>query len=321
MLEQLHENVRKDMFIIALGVFFSILLAAFFLSASTLAWGDFLSLNFDLLKEKVLSLNFILFLFFFSLSLGFACFSALKGEFRSGVLNVLIGAIPALLISYFTLPLLQDYFLLFAFYLLGLVALVFTTSVKFTEIKKFPLIRSFYSGIGTFTMILAIGFFVFGAIEIYPEQEAYLLQMEESLASGITGSDMQGQIVQASLRTQYQLLWNILNSPQYAAMAQVQDEKVQEFNVYYMGTIAGLNEAIDNPEKFMDESGITLGQESLDTHDLLAQSIPGYDLITEYFYIIYPLGLFTLIIAVGNIIFRILGTALGFLVYSALKTI
>jgi len=321
MLEQIHANIRKDLFIIALGMFFSILLAAFFLSTSGLAWADFLSLNFDLLKEKVLSLNFVLFLLFFSLSLGFACFSALRGEFKSAILNIFVGAVPALLISYFTIPLLQDYLLLFLFYPLGLAALIFTTSVKATEIKKFPVIRSFYSGIGTFTLILAIGFFAFGVIEIFPEQEIYIQAMEESLASGVTGNDLQAQVVQANLRTQYQLLWTVLNSPQYQAMNSVDEEKVQEFNVYYMGLIAGLNEAIDNPKEFMNQAGMEFGQETLDTHDLLTQSIPGYDFVTEYFFIIYPLGLFTLIIAVGNIVFRIFGTAFGFLLYSVLKTI
>ena len=321
MLEQLHANIRKDLFIIALGMFFSILLAAFFLNASGLAWADFLSLSFDSMKEKVISLNFFLFLLFFSLSLGFACFSALRGEFKSAAFNIMLGVIPALAISFFTIPLLQDYLLLFLFYPLGLAALVFTVSVKSTEIKRFPLIRSFYSGIGTFTMILAIGFFVFGAIEIYPEQETYLQAMEASLASGITGSDMQGQIVQANLRTQYQLLWNILNSPQYQSLNSVDDEKVQEFNVYYLGIIAGLNKAIDNPEEFMDASGMTLGQETLDTHGLLEKSIPGYDIFTDYFFILYPLLLFTMIISIGNIIFRIFGTVFGFLLYSLLKTI
>lgn len=321
MLGKLKEGVRKDLFVILLGLFFSILLCAYFLNASGLAWLDLLSPSISVLKAKILNFNFFAFLAFFSLSLAFACFSALKLNTKKAIPNIFAGSVPVLAIAFLIFPIVASYWLLLLIYPLALSALVFTVSIKLTEIKKFIRFRSFMAGIGTFTLLLAIGVFAFGVMEIMPSQEKYLSRMEEAIAGGVIGSDVQEKIVEANLKSQYQLLYNIHSSGQYQAMSEVDDERAKAFDQYFTATVTGIDEAVKNPKEYLEKSGASLEQQPIDTHTLLEQSVPGYSLFSRFFFIIYPFCLFTMIISIGNFIFRILGSFLGLALSSALKNI
>lgn len=321
MLEKLKTGIRKELLLIVLGLFFSTLLWAYFLNASGLAWQDFLSLSISNLKTKILNLNFFIFLALFSLSLAFACLSALNLNSKIAILNALIGSIPGVLIAFLAFPITASHWLLLFIYPLALSALIITVSIKLAEIKKFTRFRSFMAGIGTFTLLLAIGVFVFGVIEIMPSQEQYLARLESTIAGGVMGTDMQEKIVQANLESQYDLLWNIHSSEQYSAMSQVDDNRVSAFNEYFIGIVSGINEAVENPKEYMEKNKIVLEQESIDTHSLLEQSVPGYGFFSKYFFIFYPFLLFTIIISFGNVIFRLLGSVFGLALSSALKSI
>jgi hypothetical protein len=319
MLESLKAAVRKDILIAALGLFFCSLAWAFFLNASGLSWQDFLEPSFGSLKAKIFNINFYCFLAFFTLSLAFSCFAAFKMPAKNAVLVILAGAVPAMALAFLTFQLIAAYKFLLAFHVLALCALAFTVSVKLTEIKKFTRLRSFSAGIGTFTLVLAIGFFIVGALDIMPVQQNYLDKMEKTLSAGIAGGNLQEKIVGANFKSQYNLLWTIHSSPQYQALGGLEDPKVVNFRDYFIKTIGAVYDASENPKKIIEDSNIAANQGPLDTHSLLENSVPGYGLFSKYFFILYPFLLFTTIISVCNIIFRVLGVVFALLLASIFR--
>lgn len=318
MLEKIKNQINKRMLLIVLGVFFSLLLAAFYLNASALVWSDFLELSIEAVKSKALTLNFVLFLVFFCLALGFGCLGALKLKSSTAMLSVLIGSLPAVIFSFLFFSNVNSFFLLVFVIPIALMALTWTASIKLSEIKKFTRFRSFMAGIGTFTLIFALAVFLVGVIEIKPNQEQYLSKIENTLASGVSSGNLQEKIIKANLESQYRLLWNIHSSEQYSEMAQVNNEKVKAFDKYYIGIVSKLDKAIENPKEYMEDKGVKQG---LDTHSLLMEQIPGYKLFSKYFFILYPLLLFTVVISIGNLIFRLLGSGFGLLFSVLLKNI
>ncbi|MCX6802892.1 MAG: hypothetical protein NT067_07365 [Candidatus Diapherotrites archaeon] len=319
MLESLKAAVRKDILIAALGLFFCTLAWAFFLNASGLSWQDFLEPSIGSLKAKIININFYCFLAFFTLSLAFSCFAAFKMPAKNAVLVILAGSVPAMALAFLTFPLIAAYKFMLAFHVLALCALAFTVSIKLTEIKKFTRLRSFSAGIGTFTLVLAIGFFIVGVLEIMPDQQKYIGKIENTLSSGIAGGDLQEKIIGANFKSQYNLLWVIHSSPQYQALGDLEDPKVVNFRDYFIKTIGAVYDASENPAKIIADNNIAASQGALDTHSLLESSVPGYGLFSKYFFILYPFMLFTVVISICNIVFRVLGVVFALLLASIFK--
>ncbi|MEM0359729.1 MAG: hypothetical protein QXK06_00115 [Candidatus Diapherotrites archaeon] len=307
MLEALKAAVKKEVIVSAMGLFVGILLWAYFLNASGLSWQDFLEPSIGSLKTKIFNTNFYLFLLFFALSLAFACLAAFKMQAKSAITVILTGSMPATILAFLTLPLIAGYKFLLAFYVLALCALALTVTIKLKEIKKLTRIRSFSAGIGTFTLLLATGFFIVGMLEIMPNQKEYLSKLEDRLASGITGGNLTEKMVGANFKAQYQLLWTIHSSPQYQELQDVDDKRVVNFRDYFIKTIGAVYEASENPAKIIADSNIAAKQGMLDTHSILESSVPYYNLFSKYFFLFYPFMIFTIIISIGNILFRILG--------------
>lgn len=314
------KNLNKSVPITVTGIFLSLLAAGFFLNTTSLSWSDIVTLSLKTAQTKLLTINFALFLSFISLALAFTCLAALKLSLRTAMLSALAGSLPAALLTLALFPGTSDHLISIAGIPLPLMALTWTTSIKLTEIKKFIRFRSFMAGIGTFTLILCILIVLSGMLAIMPKQKEYLSHWEKEIGEQAAGKNMQESFAKATLDSQFNLLAEIHSSKQYTAMSQLQDPSAKAFDEYFINIVMQIDKARKHPENMLEGSA-PVKMEKLDVHSLLEKQIPGYTLFSKYFYIAYPLMIAMLVISLGNLIFRLLGSTLALLLSALTKNI
>jgi len=306
--------------IIVAGTFFSLLIAAFFLAQTGLNWETLAATGVMDTIEILTSLNFIFFTAFVSLTLGFACLSAYKLELRKAMLVVLAGSLPAGIISVFVFPSLFDFLIILIGIPVPLMAMTWNSHVKLGEMKKLTLFRSYTAGIGMFSLVLCIFVIISGIVVIYPQQDELLTEFEYA----VTGKDFlektQREVVKANLESQFNLLADIHSSPEYKDVINMEDPRTEDFRDYYYGVMTNIGKGMNDPDWVL-EGNSNLALQEIDLHQIMITSFPGWETISENFYLAFPMLVVTIIISGGNFVFRILGGGLGFLLSLLLKEI
>jgi len=319
---KLSNKLDKAVLIVVIGVFFSLFLSMYFLQASGLEWSGLMKLSIEVINENILNMNFFLFLVFFSLSLAFGCLAALKLRLRMGMIAVLAGSFPAAIASFLAFSGVQGYIFVLLSLPLPFMALVWNASTKLGEMKKATRFRSFSAGIGIFTLMFAVAILLAGVAEIYPNQEERFEEWEKGMASANQAvvDQAKSSYLKATLDSQFNMLWHIHSSEQYSAMSNIDDNRATEFDRFFIGVVAGIDEARKDPEKLLDGNQVGISVEEVDTGEMLSQ-IPGYGIFKKYFFFVYPFLLAMLVVSLGNVAFRFIGAGFALALSAALKNI
>jgi len=197
------------------------MVGAFFFGQTGITIQSIMTINSFPLLSAILSINFMIFLIFASLSLALILIIGKKYDFKYALIFSITGYLIGIILSTILFKQLVNVFILMSFGLIAIPAGIVYINKREDELKYFKKIRAAATGAGRMLLILGLGFFFTLAFIGITNQEKLkeefipgFLQM--TIGEGVTLDDtFQGQLVDAILGSQNQLVDTILGFDEF----------------------------------------------------------------------------------------------------------
>jgi hypothetical protein len=303
------------------ALFASILTSLYFLSQTGISTESFMTVNAFPLFEKMLSLNFLVFLLLASISIALVLVIGRKYPFKYALIFSIagygIGTILGIVI--FKIP---------AFFLLVVVgALAIPLGIKFLadrekEVKYLKELRSGAAAAGRITMIIGIGFFfmlVFYGITNKDKIESDFVPefLKMSVGDGITLDDyFQMQLVSTLLGAESQLLGSIDTLPEMKNLKLKSDPDAINLSKRLMD----MNVALTN-ESTKQAALAQIKEQKIDFGKEVVQKLPIVNSLSKLSWIIYAISGIVTFSVIGSVIIKNLTAGIYALLMSAFPTI
>lgn len=298
-------SVDRKSIIIGVSLFLFTLAWAYFLNELAIIPDQLLTgVGQIALLTKLITIPFVGFAFFLSLTLGIISAYSNKDERNKVYVTTIV---PSLLAAIMGAILFQNYsqwYPLAIFYFGAIPFMIEYSRIKKIELQNFVSIRSNYSATKRGLQIIGVGVLVTLALFALPQQDLLYKGFEEALFSGeiISNLDVEEASVDFLISTQKNILTQITELKSYQALTQKDDTDAQSFTKTIEATLT----AIDAPEyRKQAASELKEQQQKLDTTQILIQvekTIPGFGLVRDYYWMIASI--------VGSLLFFILSTLL-----------
>lgn len=304
----------------AIALIVSFFIWAFFLNASGVTIPLLIEFSdLQVLASKLISLNFIAFLVFFSLS--YSILVALAKIIPKRELQGTSAGAFAFsgLVFWFVFPFLQNFFVLGVFYLISLIVVVETAFIKFSELKSFVVPRTAIGAISQGLFVIGIGVFVSTLLFVLPAQERIVQDFEKNLFSSFTPKEVKEDyskaISQVIVQSQTEVLGTIAATPVYQSLSVKEDPDV----IAFVTTFNAVDSQIKSQEYRQElEKRLAKSQEeNLDQtgfDDLIEQTkqrIPVFSLLEQFFWLFASFAIISLFFLASNILIKPTGAVFG----------
>jgi hypothetical protein len=310
-----------------LVIIFSIILlittiiTGLFFSLTGIKLEHFLTINIFSVLDKFLTIEFLLFILFASITLSIILFIIKKFNYKMAIIITSIGYSIGIIITTILFGLTLFLIPLF-FGLIGIIIAIFTQDKKEKEYKSMPLLRSGINSSGKIIFFIAVGFLLFTLIITIGNKDYYEQNFSKEFLSLTIGEDetlqdsVSEQIKNFVIDSQKQTIISIKNLPGYSELSKKNDIDVLTF----IANLDGM-EAIINSEEHENTVLMQLNnaQQSDELGKTMLDSLPLINQMARYAWLFYPLLLFIIILGVGNIIIKNLAGIIYFIInlYSA----
>jgi hypothetical protein len=306
---------RKAM-VVGILVFVFTLAWGFFFSTLQLTPTDLLSTAGNLgAANKILTLNFIAFILFFSLAVGTIMVYASKDRKRTAIIISLIPTLIAFAILAFAFKVFMSWILLGVFYAGCIPLVVYTAHVKQQEMRVLPVLRSNFSVSHRWMQILGLGIIVTLAVTALPQQATLYDSFEKSLFSGdiIRSLNVETASADFLIHSQKDTLTKLTESNEYVALAAKQDPEDQQFVSLMQNSL----QKVDSPSYRAEvEQEVRNQKNALNTDSVIAQlrdKLPQFKLLKDYYWLIASVLGSILFFAVATLIIQPLSAVAGIL--------
>jgi len=319
--KQFNFSIRTVLFIVA--IFISVLLWMVFFNAADLSLEEVISIgSIEESFQKITTLNFILFVIFFPLSYAIVAAMAKYETKLVSVLGSIVGFLLAFLIGFLLFQNIVPLGMLALFYVISLVLVVESATVKYNEVKKYVSARVSWSCVSTGTIIVGFGVLITVALTVMPNQKFYVNDFEEGIIDivqeafeGDSTSDLEESTVDSLIARQRSMVDQFLSTPMFLKLKTKVDPDVQAF----VALMEETRDQIDSPENRQNilneletQKKDVLG--SAQIRDLI-RGIPGYDMINNFYWLLasfFVFSIFLLLRIPFVFLGMIYGTILGF---------
>ncbi len=285
------------------ALFACIMVGAFFFGQTGITIQSIMTINSFPLLNAILSLNFIIFLIFASLSLALILVIGKKYTFKYALLFSITGYLIGIILSTILFKQLLNVFILMSFGLIAIPAGIVYINKREDELKYFKRIRAATTGAGRMLLILGLGFFFTLAFIGITNQDKLKAEfvpgfLQMTIGDGVKLDDtFQGQLVDAILGSQNQLVDTILGFDEFNSFQTKNDTDGLVLKAKLEAIKSNLQD--DNTKKMalakLKEQNIDMGKE-------LIAKINFIDQIAKFAWILYAVG--------GFLIFTLLGGAI-----------
>lgn len=314
----------KEQIIAAGAVALSMLPWAFFLGATAISVNDLFTFKIQFFLEKLLTINFALFLLLFPLTTAAIAAFAKKMEKKSAMLFTTAGALVGGAAAMLAFPGLQEFWLLGLFYLLSVPLVVQTAAMKYTELKSFVSTRTFMAAAGRSIAVMGIALFVLSAVTVLPEQDQQIKRFEETfmenifagMSSGKSQQQITGSAVDMVIEAQKQTADSMIGTPQFQKLRSKTgtDADVAEFVL----AANAMRQYLDSSEykaKVTEEFGKSTADisQKIDIVAVIKKQMPFMETLERYLWAIQGFALAATFMLMGGIVFKPAAAAYGLL--------
>jgi len=196
--------------------------------------------------------------------------------------------------------------------LISIVALVETSLLKFTELKKFVLPRTALSAVAFSTLVLGAGLFIYSSLLLMPMNETIVDDFEGNLIGVFSNEENSEELIDMTLDiyidAQKNTVMEIISLPTFPKLLEKEDEDVNtfaigvlEFNDYLSSSAYRQelkSELIENWDTSLP--GTTEGI----AFDLIEREFPIYRLLKSYFWLIETIFFVSFFFLVANLLIK-----------------
>ncbi len=322
-------KMEKKNFVFLALIALSVLLWAFFLNASDLTLQQMLNLGeIGNVIEKLKSMNFILFIALFPLTIALTVIhckieeNKINSFITSGV-GVLIG----LILSLVLFSNLQELLLLGVFYLAGILLSIEMVYVKILELKKYVSVRLLGTGIHKTATIVALGLFLVVAMTVYEDKEFYAEQIDKQLMDVAGGEQLMAKVTEEAtdniIDSQKQMIKQIKVLPSFQALENSPDPNAVQFHSEAIAFEKYLSSTeYRNIVKAEIEQQSDVSDEQLkDILGSVKKQMPMYGLITDFLWLITGFAFLSIFLLISNTVFYVLTLVYGLIIEQGFRAV
>ncbi len=313
----------------AIAVGASILLWAYFLNAAGIAVNDFFTFKLHILLDKIISVNFLLFIIAFPLTGAIITALAKKMRKINLMLFSLLSALVALSAAMLLFPPLQGFWILFLFYIIAIPLRIETAYIKYAELERFVSMRTFLATAGRGALVIGIGLFVLSSVTILADQEAYVGKFEATFIENIfrgftTGKSQQqlaGSLVDTLVESQLQTVNAILENPLFSKLREKNDPDV----IAFVAASEAAKEEIQSSEYRQQlvsqfSAGSSPLAEQINIVEMLKRQLPFIETLERFLWLLHAFILASAFFLLANVVFKPLAVAYGMPIEKILGT-
>lgn len=309
---------KKEIAVIAL-VFVTTILWASVLGLTGITVNDLFTFKIDIVAEKLMNLNTVL--FFFALPLPIVAMASFSKRMDKATLMIFstISSLLGVLVAMFIFPNLQGLLIIMLAYLASVPLAIESAFMKKAELKSWIVPRTMLASMGKTVMVLSIGFFVLSAVTMIPEQEQYMEKFEgliQEFAGEITSQNSQDTITEEAtdmfVESQIATVDLILNNQIYSKLKEKQDPDVMAFVILADGAKDQLRS-----EEYRQEIESRFGQVSgnvvdkIDVMSIIKKQFPFFDLVEKYLWLFHAFAIIGIFSLLANIICKPMAAVYG----------
>jgi hypothetical protein len=293
------------------AILLSTILFSFFLGQAV-SIEELYSFELLALTKKAYSTSLWLFVLTAPLPLSMAIVAAKRSKKKNLVLFALAASAAGLFAADALLPSLRGFMVVQLFYLLSIPLAIETASLKFSELKKWVLLRGVADSFKKSVMLVGIGLLLTSFLTIAPQQDKYSARFEAKLMESILqgagegrlGEQISGSMAGFAVQSQRVALASVASLPGYKAIEESQDPEDQLFATEFRGLQRQIEstEYRDRLKDALAAGGGKMGMETPEYKKLVKENIPFLSTVEQFLWLFHGLLLLGLFSLVGNII-------------------
>lgn len=301
-------------------VFLGLLLAGFFLAQTGISPESVFSLSLSTLANQILSASFLGVVVFLAFAISGVAMAALLLDKKTAWIVVVSPAVLALIVD---AVLFKLGFLVLPgiFLVLGMGIGIETGAVAASEIKNWKTLRASARTAGRIGFWIGIGLFVWGVSTLQPAKAEFGQKFEEQILdqafAGINADELKAQatntVVTTYLSAQAQLLNQLTSSENYLKLKTKEDPDVAQFvnQVSLVQNEIGSPEYKKRIEEAASQTKLDIAQTRVTSQDLIAKTIPWYNDLKEWLWLIVSFGIATMFWMLSSLVIRPLAAVFG----------
>ncbi len=297
----------------AIAIIATIILWAFLLNSTGIIINDFFTFKLQIILDKIISVNFALFLLAFPLTGAIIAAFAKSTDKLNLMLVATISGFVGLGIAMALFVPLQGFWLIALFYVISIPLRIETACITQREAKSFVSARTFLSATGKGTLVIGIGLFVLSATTILPEQDGYIEKFEETFIenvfSGFTTGDTTNKLAESQaelvVQSQTQTLNAMLDNPLFQNLKTKQDPDV----IAFIMAAEQVEEQVKSPE-YKEQIVSQLSQGTADIAQdikplkVVKEELPFLETLEQFLWLIHGFALVSIFFLAANIVFK-----------------
>jgi hypothetical protein len=297
------------------------IISGLFFSLTGIKLESFLTINLFPVLDKFLTIEFLLFILFASITLSMILFIIKKFNLKMAIIITSIGYIVGLVITTILFGL-TLFLIPLSFGLIGIIISIFTQDKKEKEYKSMPLLRSGINSSGKIIFFIAVGFLLFTLIITVGNKSDYEQNFSKDVLSltigdnGTLQDSVSKPIINSIIESQKQTITNVKNLSGYSELSEKNDIDILTF----IANLDGMEAMINSEEyKSLILEQLEKEQKNTDLGKTMLDNLPLINQISIYTWLIYPLLLFMIILGIGNLIVKNLAGIIYYIIslYSA----
>jgi hypothetical protein len=306
----------------------TILLWAYFLNATTISVNDLFTFKFQILLEKIISINFALFIITFPLPSALLAAFAKKMQKTSLMIAALLATAIALIIAMIAFERMQGFWLLGIFYIIAVPLQIETAFIKYGELKKFVTMRTMLSAAGRCTTLIAIGLVVLSAVTLLPQQEQYVERFEETFfeniftgfTTGETQQQLSSSVADIIIESQQKTIESMITNPLFEKLRGKTDQDV----IAFVTAADAVKEQIASQEYRQQvaaqvAAGGSTATKNVNIMQVLRERLPFITTLEKFMWLIHGSALASVFLFIASIAIKPLAAAYGLIAEKALS--
>lgn len=295
---------------VTVGIYLSILIiiiiiSGYFFSLTGIRLENFLTINLFPLIDSVLTINFLIFIIFASISLSIIGLIIRKFKTKIAMILSSTGYTIGIIISCAIFGLF-DFLIPLLFGIIGIVFATITQDKKEKEYKSMPILRSGMASSGKIISFIAIGAVLFTLTMTLTNQSSYEKNFTDgflSLSIGEEGdlqSTIKEPLINAIVDSQKQTINSIKNLNSFSKLNEKNDSEVLTFLIEFQTFEATIN---SEAYKQIMEEQFDLQQDQGISEKIMT-TIPLVNNLSKMAWLFYTLTIFIFILMIGNLLVK-----------------